>query len=247
MNNKVVFRTYLIILAIFIAVLSALFIVPFGFSQKLIPIIWSEDTKWYEALGTTLVNLLYGVISSTILALFISLITYQYDILRMESDFLSNINNIDRLCQKAVEKQTVDQLADAIEFQNQRYAFLTTKAYKRYLVRSKKTRDKIETSIHNINNCISQISLCCQNTLSVEKTYNDVHRQCNNLVLKVLVCNCESTDSDENKEKIFELLNQLHGLQESKKQKIEEISEPVNKLEDEYAKLALYLHYRNNL
>lgn len=245
MNNKIIFGTYLIILGVFVSVLIALLIIPFACFPSLIFPIWGQDATWSEALRSTLINLLYGLISSALLAVFVSFITYQHDILRMEYNYISNIDDIDFLCQRTAETQNVAPLTDAIELQNRQHSSFTTKAYKRSLVHSPKIHRQIQSSIEAIEVHLTTISDSCQDVLNVEREYNAVRNQYDDYIVKLLDSHYYTIKYGEYKKETIALSDQLCRLQESKRQKIEMIAEPAGKLKDEYNKLALVLGYHS--
>lgn len=111
---------------------------------------------------------------------------------------------------------------------------------------AQKRLKKIESSIRNINKYISDISFCCRATITVEKQYNDIQKQYNKCILNMLGCKNGTIKHIKYKKEVFELLEKLQNLQESKKQEIEAILEPTEKLKTEYSELALRLNYHQN-
>lgn len=198
---------------------------------------------WYEAITTASINLLYGIIASTILALLISFVTDQYEILRNESSYLSDINKIEFLCQKAMERQDIDQLIQSIDQHQQQLPFANLKPYQKSLLHSRKAKSEIQRTITQIEENINNIRFHCQGVINAKQIYNDTLRRYVYSFMQMLNCERDSDKYKEHQKNVAELSRTLSILYDSKNQKIQNIMEPTIELKNEFVTLSKYLHY----
>ena len=115
MTNKIIYRIYTAVLILFVFILALLIIVPYGFAPQLIEPIWGLDTPLHQAIINSLINLTYGIISNTVLALLISFIASQYEATNQIKDFVKNINSILSAGRYAINRQEVGRLSMALD------------------------------------------------------------------------------------------------------------------------------------
>ena len=115
MTNKIIYRIYTAVLILFVFILALLIIVPYGFAPQLIEPIWGLDTPLHQAIINSLINLTYGIISNTVLALLISFIASQYEATNQIKDFVKSINSILSAGRYAINRQEVGRLSMALD------------------------------------------------------------------------------------------------------------------------------------
>ena len=206
-------------------------LIPFTIAPSLIPIIWGRDTLlWYEAGTTVLLNLIHGLVSNTVLALFIAFLTYQYDLLKDELSYRYDIQNIILLCHNAVERQDVNQLLHVIELHQKKSFLLLERPYKTCFLHSRKSKEKIQSSTEKIEYQIERIKEECQDIMNVERRSNKLLTYYNRNFAKMLYYPHYTKKYKEHQKKVAELSRDLDRCQEGKNKKIQGILEPITEL-----------------
>ena len=246
MSSKRILNIYFFILIVLFVLLTAFILIPFTIKPSLIQIIYGEDTLWYEAILTILLNLLYGLISSAALALFIALFSYQCDILRDEADYLHDIQNIIFLCKDAVEGQDVTRLLHCITLHQQKPFLLFTKPYRTCFLHSRKIKPKIQLLIEKIEEQIKTINKLCREIMNEELNYSKNLTSYNHVFAQMLYYPYYRKEHRDYKKQVANLSRILDVCQEVKKEEIQRILEPTRELNDAFQTLAEYLRSSTN-
>lgn len=243
MTNKLIFRIYGIILAVFVTILVLSIALPYTCATPLIHIIWGEETCWYEAVLTVSLNLLYGLISSTILALFISFITYQYDILRDETEYLNDVRNIAIMCRNSLSRQDINQIASLIEIHNQQAGFVDEKIYRKSLMHSPKAKKEIQDIINTIEELIGELQHHCQDMSNEMEHYDELVEQYRYNLSRIWCLRRYSKEYIECSRNMSSLINLLEELRRSKMDKFRSMIEPVKALNERCNDLGKYISW----
>lgn len=173
MSIKVVLRTYGWILLLLVAALVVFVPVTYFADKGTFKQVWGESCEFWGASASVYINLLCGIISSTVLALLVAIITYLKDLKSLINSYLRSLKAIESLGFAASTNHDLSNLLGVVTAHQESYKdFVDNDVYNEGIFIRESKRTKIKEDIHSVEQNISKMQTALLEMQRVVNDYN---------------------------------------------------------------------------
>lgn len=242
MSDRIISRLYIAIIVLLFFVLLLLIIIPYGFAPEFIPIIWGKGVTLFRAVWSSVLNLIFGIMASSLLAYLISQITIYHQMDKECKEYHKSIKEIVSVCRFVTSGQDVGQFMLLIDMYDTRKINQIVLNVDKQLLFLPSRKKEFRVSVYKINDIINDLKSVCDKLKDNEKHHQETVNICIADCGKVLALNRYSKEYKELRTQMLDNIREAEIVSASRIDILNSLSVPINQLDNECNELEKILY-----